>query len=310
MGKGSDVPAQSRTVDVLWRCSVDRWEQSLKQLCILLLLTLTLAGCKTVSLVQDVTQRRATQIVAALNTRGIPATLTRSSGSGSNYQVEVKSEYYSQAIEILNQRGLLEETPASFKELTAAQGFLPSSREMEALRMDHAMASEVSSLLEQHPAIEAARIILRMSFLKGAGEPSVSAVIQVRSGTNVTREEIGQLIMQALPGMKPANVSLTVVVPPADAQSTTLLGVANINGRVVHAPLVPFILGWRVPEDDYVGLALTMITCFVLTGVIGGVVGFLYGSFFQSRRAPSSEVHEPTVRSMKIERPKKDLLDF
>ena len=109
----------------------------MRRLIALCFLLFFLAGCKSVTLVQDITQRRATQIVAALNERGISSNALKESGSGAKYRIEVRSEQYSQAIGILNEKGLLEETPASFEELTQAQGFLPSSREMEALRMEY-----------------------------------------------------------------------------------------------------------------------------------------------------------------------------
>ena len=67
----------------------------------LVLVICFLTGCNSVPVAQDLNQHQATQIVAALNEKGISAVAARESGSKPKYSVTIRESNYSQAVSIL-----------------------------------------------------------------------------------------------------------------------------------------------------------------------------------------------------------------
>ncbi|MCB0332783.1 MAG: hypothetical protein KDD55_04740, partial [Bdellovibrionales bacterium] len=108
------------------------------QLCCLILLSLCLSGCGDVPVARGITQSQANEIVAVLSHHGIYAFADKQVGVGDSYDVEVKKSYYTRAVDLLHAKGLPAKTPERFSDLIAQKGIIPDSREVEALRLDHA----------------------------------------------------------------------------------------------------------------------------------------------------------------------------
>jgi type III secretory pathway lipoprotein EscJ len=263
---------------------------------IFLVWVILLAGCNSSPIAHDLSQSQATQIVALLNQKGIGAQASKESGSRGRFTVTVKKDKYAQAVALINEKGLPAEPELSFAELVAPQGLLPSSREVEALRLDHAMAAEVEELLQSHPAIASARVVIRMS-----------VVAQERRGHKIDSQEVVQLVLRSVPGIKPENVYVAAHPIAQDEQVDLSHGVYNENGTVIRVPLVPFLSIWRVPEDEYNTLAIALIFCFLVVGVIGGVFGYWYAFGYSNRQHADNDMPEIRQRVLKVERIRRDL---
>lgn len=243
---------------------------------------LLLVGCSDRPVAEDMTQRQANRIVAVLNQHGISAVADRGRGGRARYTVSVESGVYSQAVAILHERGLLEEPEIGFRELVAQQGLIPSSRKIEALRLDHAIALELEETLRSLPGIEEAKVLVRLHSVDRDQSPGVSVVVQHLPEHSPAEAELLDLVQRGVPGVEATGVHLAIHQAPSKSLVQLGGGVFMEKGTVVHVPLVPFLAAWRVPEDDYVGLALTLVGCLLGIGAIGGLIGFWFGYYKKS----------------------------
>ena len=283
-------------------------KQRLLRLLLATALVLFCVSCSSVPVAKDLSQRQANEIVAVLNSVGINSIAVRdSSGGRVKYTVEVRKGFYSQAVGILHEKGLPEED--LFTEMIEQKGIIPNSREVEALRLDHAAAIEIEQLLHNHPGVSSARVIVRLNSLKENAPASVSAIIQERAQQNLNRDELTAIISRTVPGIAPENVS--VWVSPADTTEmiTGKFGVLNQKGKVITVPLVPFLLAWRVPDDDYDEIALALISFLLIMGLVGAIIGYWFASFQKSKLSFHDELPDAMPRALRIDRPGKDMTE-
>lgn len=241
-------------------------------------------ACGSVPVAEDVSQTQATEIVATLNQSGIYALASKESGGRGKYTVEVKRSFYSQAVALLHEKGLPGERKPTFNEMVAQNGIIPNSREMDALKLDHALATEIEEMLQNHPGVASARVIVRLNFLKSAQQPAVSVVVQQREGASATSESLAPLITRIVPGVQAENVTVTTVPTLGDREGGATEGVLNDGKRIIRVPLAPFLFFWRVPEDDYGHIVIVFFACLLMIGLVGGIVGYWYGYYQQSKQ--------------------------
>ncbi|MBN8548294.1 MAG: hypothetical protein J0M12_03140 [Deltaproteobacteria bacterium] len=273
----------------------------------LLLLCLLLSGCNTVPVAEDVSQTQANEIVAILSDHGISAMASRESGGKAKYTVEVKRSYYSQAVSLLHEKGLPGERKSSFNELISQNGLIPNSREMDALKLDHALATEVEEMMQNAPGIASARAIVRLNFLKNEQQPAVAVVVQSRPGAVVKPEDLVTLISQIIPGIQKERVTVSVSSAAETEKLSGSEGVFNDNGRVLRVPLAPFFFFWRVPEDDYNQIALLLFACIAVVAGVGAVFGYWYGYYQHSKQYFDTTLPEVVPRAARAERARREI---
>jgi type III secretory pathway lipoprotein EscJ len=235
-------------------------------------------ACGTSPVADDLSQREANQIVAALQSRGVDSTPEKERGAKGRYSVVVSSSDLSKAASLLAELSLPAERKASFSELVASSGFLPSSREVESLRLDRALAAELEDLVMGHPAIAAAHIVVRShSVAAQAGAASISVVAQKKAGAEVAPETIRDVVARSVPGVQgDAVVVLLSEAPRITEPSGAAEHVANA--------LTPFLVFWRVPTSEYNGLAGLFIGLLVLVAGMAGVGGYIFGQYALSKQ--------------------------
>jgi type III secretion protein J len=245
--------------------------------CALLLL---ITGCGSSPVADDLNQREANQIVAVLRDSGIDATTEKGRGSKARYTVSVASSKFGEAVSLLSKLGLPGEKRASFAELMAPSGILPSSQGVEDLRLDRAIASEVEDLLEGHNGISSAHVVVRSHSINSGADSSVSLVIVKKEGSTVVESDIRQVVGRAVPGVRAENILLAISQAPSSNVTTT-----GTSG------LVPFLIYWKVPESEYTRLAFLFVALLALVAAMAGIGGYIWGQFSATRsaEAPSSE---------------------
>lgn len=273
------------------------------------LLLLVFAGCGKTTLVDNTSQKRAMQIVVALYKHGLSATTSRETGGQDRYRVEIDENHYAQALAAIERDGLLDDPAPSFEELTASSSFFPASREVEALRMDYALAVEMKRVLEEMPGIERAQVLVRKRF--GSKEetiPSVSILLRTTPEAIVDEHAVRDLAHRSVPGLADDRVFITKEQLGSPSPSGSQTGALNDDGSISYVPLVPFIFKWRVPKDDYTGFALLFLSCFFLIGVVSVMFGYMVGQI-RGRRQRIHEGGETLTLGNRNERPKRDLLE-
>lgn len=242
-----------------------------------LMLCLSMAlsqGCGSSSVADGVGQREANQIVAVLGEHGISATTEKTRGGKGRYSVIVPSSHFGAAAALLSAMDLPADRGASFEELLAPSGLLPASKEVEDLRLDRAMASEIEDLLLTHGGIASVGVVVRSNSKLGGEPPSVSIMAQTTQGSTVSPEQVRELVGRAVPGLKASDISLVVTER-----------IERVGGTTGENPqgLVPFLRYWKVPKDQYNGLALLLIGLFSFVACLASLGGYIYGQFSANR---------------------------
>jgi type III secretory pathway lipoprotein EscJ len=253
-----------------------------------LALLVCVTGCDGVPIVEDVSQEQAREVVAVLNAEGIHASANRKTGGGGKYSVEVSQKHYVKANDLLHARGLPRPLKATFEELVAQKGFLPRSREMEALSLDHALALQVEEMVSHNPAVVKAKAIVRFNSVPEGGEKGVSVAVQERSPGRVSRDEITEISRRVVPGIRPDQVWFSV----HKSEETGGKEIAKGERRV---PTAPFLFGIAdVSEDDHVALSFTFIGSIIIVAFAGGLVGYWYGlTYSATKPEPESATRMP-----------------
>jgi type III secretory pathway lipoprotein EscJ len=265
----------------------------------LIIVVLSIIGCGSTPVANDLSQRESLEIIAALRERGIEATSSKERGGKGQYSVVVSSSEFGRAASILHSLGLPGEHKASFSELVAPSGILPSSKNVEDLRIDRARAAEIEDLLKGYPVVSKANVLVRYQALENSATPSVSIVVQKRAEASLDLSQVKQLVARAIPGIKDEDVVVSVT-DVVSSKAATPEGEAAPSGA-----LVPFLVFWRVPEGDYNGLALIMIGLLVSVSLMAGLAGYIFGQYTVARQNETRhfEPLEGGLRREQIEGP-------
>ena len=247
---------------------------------------LVCSGCAPQPIAQDLSQIQAIRIVALLNNNGIASTLTKEAGGRGKYVVRVKESRYLEAITLLQKFDLPAVEAPGLEEMTAQRGLLPNSRQLEDVRIDHALAVELQQLLENLPAVQSARVVVRLHSGE-AGKPQVAVVVRTSGERDLPDAEVVQLTQQSIPGLQPAQIHVAVHQGIGLGFGGTSLGTQREGGSVVSVPLVPFLF-WQVPQgvDSELSLAVTIL--FTLVLMAGAAIGYL-AAYQRNRRGRAND---------------------
>ncbi len=251
----------------------------------ILLAVLVLTACESAPVAEHVSLPEANEIVSELSGQGIAAAVEKERGAAGRYLVSVRQSLYAEAAAVLRERQLPRPARESFASVVQPHGLLPNTRELEALRVDYALAVQLEELLATLPAVDSVRAVIRSSFGPSPEGPSVSVIIRERREQFVDRQAVLQTIARVIPGISEDRVRLDVAQASHSAGPLSAAGTIQSGGRVMSVPLTSFVARFRIAEEDYNGLALVFIGCILFVGVIGGCVGYWYGRYLQLQRA-------------------------
>ncbi len=235
--------------------------------CCPLIFAAFLLGCNEVPVAQDLNQAQAHAVIAALADSGIESTAQRGKGSKGTYAVELSSNDYARAIQVLRDAGLPGEVRPSVAELLSSDSLLPPGREIEMLKIDRAVAGEIEELLVSHPSVVSARAVVRSaSLIDNNLPPSVSLVVTVREA--IAEDQLKELVRQIASGVTAENIS--IVLENARPKTTT---------KANEAPrLVAFLFFWKVPQSEIFGLNMAVFGMVLVIGIIAAGLGFASGT--------------------------------
>lgn len=242
----------------------------------LVILTLSLAGCGTTPVADDLAQREANEIIAVLRDRGIDGTVSKGRGSG-HYSVSVASGNYGEAAAILSRLGLPGERKPSFQEMTATSGIIPSSRAVENLRLDRALAAQIEELLQARSDVYSASAVVRRHVV-GNEKPSVSVIVQRQPEATLSVDEVREISAHSVLGVGKDDVFVSISDAPRFKDAKTH------GAQVGGSDLVPFLLVWQVPRDHYNSLAGVVVVLMVIVSALAGLAGYIIGQFAWIRR--------------------------
>lgn len=228
-----------------------------------------LGGCSSAPVADDVAQREANEIVAVLDRHSISASLVKARGAKGRYSVIVAEGDFPEAAAVLSRLGLPADKRPSFQELIGGNGIIPPSREVEALRLDRAIASELEDMFRVRTDIASVSVLVRMHSRESNERPTVTVVTQSSDGEQLDVAEVREIARRAVPGIQSDDVYVTVAQLPDEIRN-------NANGS---EKLVPFLRLWRVPEGDHSGLVSLVVFLVGFSSILAGLAGYILGQF-------------------------------
>lgn len=228
-----------------------------------------LTGCGSAPVADDVMQREANQIVAVLGKHKIQAHLVKARGSKGRYSVLVPESDFPVAAEVLTRLGLPAEKKPSFQDLTGGNGIIPPSREVEALRLDRAVASELEELFRARSDVASASVLVRMHSREANERPTVTVVIQRAGAAELDISAVREIARRAVSGIQNEDVYVSI----AEAADQVEPHKSTSEG------LVPFLGVWRVSAEDHGGLVALVVLLVCFSGVLAGFTGYILGQF-------------------------------
>jgi type III secretion protein J len=201
----------------LVRSSLPRWVQRV----LVLLVALLLTACEA-ELYNNLDQRQANEMIAALQQRGIPA--QRVAVKGGQYTVVVDKGRFAESIAVLKEAGLPKQEFQNMGQVFKKDG-LVSSPMQERAQMIFALSQELSRTVSEIDGVLSARVHLVLPEndpLRQQLVPSSASVfIRHRSSTPVGNlvPQVKMLVANGVAGLSYDKVS--VVLVPVDSQKAS-----------------------------------------------------------------------------------------
>lgn len=246
-----------------------------------------LSGCSSAPVADDVGQREANEIVAILSGHSIEASLVKARGTRGRYSVVVQESDFPRAAGVLSRLGLPADKKPSFQELTSSNGIIPPSREVEALRVDRAIAAELEELFRARSDVASASVLVRMQSRQLTDRPTVTVVVQQSGSTALDVNEVREIASRAVPGIQRDDVYVSVAEPHESARTQAGQGTS----------LVSFLGMWRVPAEDHSRLVAVVLLLVAFSGVLAGFAGYILGQFNWLNKGGASSLSRPKPAS-------------
>lgn len=254
------------------------------------LLSFILTACSDQQeLATNLDSHQSIDLVVALKGVGISSARERSSaGNDSRYTVAVASADYLRALQVMHEYRLPADRTERFDVVTAPQGLVPNTPEMNHLRLDHALALEVERVVGSLPGVLDAKAVVRTSLNPDGAPPSVALVVRYLSSSGTipfATEEIKKLVMKTVPGtdgdaimINASRVFLPVVAPAEGGDDPSHPG----NAAYIQLRPFPFrvVASERLKAYAQIGTLLLGAT---FSGIILGAA-VVYSTKRQPRR--------------------------
>jgi type III secretory pathway lipoprotein EscJ len=265
--------------------------------CILLCLCLgSFSACERVQVAEDLNQQEAHEVINVLSQAGIQSESERGrGGSSAKYSVGVGRSDYTAAIKLLAQNSLPRERGLSFSELIEPKGLIPNSREIEALRVDQAIARQLEELIANKAGVLSVKAAVRMHFSGGeSAGPQVALVIRQTSKASVNSVMLVPIIQSMVPGIPVENIRIDLSEAESTQSDYARYGIKTSAGGIIAVPLVPFLF-WNIPGDEHYAMAVTTLALLGAAILLGALFGYYYAFYVALKRSTSGEMRSTRI---------------
>jgi type III secretory pathway lipoprotein EscJ len=161
--------------------------------------------------------------------------------------------------------------------MTATSGIIPSSRAVENLRLDRALAAQIEELLQARADVYSASVVVRRH-VAGAEKPSVSVIVQRQPGATLSADEVREIATHSVLSVAKDDVFVSI------GEAARFKDSAVVADKTTGSDLVPFLLIWQVPRAHYNSLAGAVVVLMVIVSALAGLAGYIIGQFAWIRR--------------------------
>jgi type III secretion protein J len=218
---------------------------------------LGLAGCTREELLHGLDERQASEVLVALDERGLAGAKVREDGADERWRVEVDRGDAARAHRILADRDLPRARPPGVAELFGKGSMVPTPTEEHALLL-HALSGELARSVESLEGVVAARVHLGLAQPdplrpQERVAPRASVLVKCRAtacaAVRALEPGLRAMIAGAVEGLEPGAVALVVAEaadtpPPAPAparRAGLLVGLAMLAASAAAALALPSV---------------------------------------------------------------------
>jgi type III secretion protein J len=218
---------------------------------LLLSLVLLLGACSSkTTLLRDITERDANEIVAVLYMRNIDATKT-SDAKGKSFNVMVAQSELPKAVAALRAVGLPRESRPSLNDVFKSSGFAPTPFE-ERVRFTYGISQELERTISYMQGVLTARVHVvipeKSRRKENQGTPSASVFVSYDETVNFELEvpKIRKLVTESIEGLSEDNIQVVITPERVDLTKIVATPVANVAGVRIHQDDIPLFSGFVI----------------------------------------------------------------
>ena len=265
----------------------------MRHLWLLLILMLLCCACNEEEVTDAISHKQANEILCVLGEQGIPASIEKKGrGKGDNYYVKVKRNRVLEALNVLREKGLFEESDElseQYKNICKEGGlFAVHTAEDSAMCADRVLELKIESNLKEMVGVISAKASVRQKTAKDASDESVHVSLKTRGENKISEEDAKKLIKGIVPNIDENRIAVSLSYIASTKQQFSLVGMNSVNGEVIVKPLVPFLGYWSIPESDFSSLSISISVALFLALLIGAVTGYML-SLMKRRTINSDE---------------------
>lgn len=254
-------------------------------------------SCNSENLLHDLSQKQAIEIVSLLNANKIEAAVEKGRGQNS-FIVKVSSSSYHEAMSLLKKNDLPKEEQISYRELISKRSLLHNSRDIDAIRLDRALAIEIEETLMGISSVKDAKVIVRKKFIDDNETEGIAVVLNIYANTPFKIESVKEIIKNVVPGITAERTSITVnkVLP-----DVVISDKGNTSNNEPNAQkLSPFLM-WELPEKYASQIILSTIAFIVLSLVVGLIFGYSFASVSNKKSESLDYLPDPEIMSLNFD---------
>lgn len=219
----------------------------IKHCLLLLCLLLPLWGCaERVSLFEALNQEEANEIYSTLLEAGLPA---EKSANKQGFFITVPKQMSSEALRILEKRGLPRDKKTSIGEVFKKEGMISSPLE-ERARYLYALSQEVEQTILRMDGVLSARVHIVLPERTTPGEPlspsSAAVFVKYAEGASfpVYIPRVRELVFKSIPGLAgDAQSAVTITAVPSEAKVDNCIPLMWYGPLAMHADDRFYFLG-------------------------------------------------------------------
>ncbi len=281
-----------------------------RSICSLFFLLLILASCTSdQSIVNNIDEREANEIVVFLASKGIPSQKIEAATTGAaaaqtqlKFSISVPQDQSTQAMALLNQYGLPRRQGTNLLELFAGGGLVSSDRE-ETIRYQAGLAEELSSTIRKMDGILDASV--QISFppaettpVPGVTPPKITAAVYVKhqgvmeDPNNHMEVKIKRLMAGSVNGLSYENVS--VISDRSRLADITLQPQAEMIGAKALNQSYVKIWGVILTKGSLMRFRSIFFLLIFFIILLAAAVGWLLYKFYPIIRKKEQEIAPPS----------------
>lgn len=216
-----------------------------KKLCLALMAVALTACSSKETLLRDLSERDANEIVAVLYTNAISSD-KQADAKGKTFTVTVDKSELAKSIAVLRAVGLPREARPSINDVFKSSGFAPTPFE-ERVRFIYGVSQELERTLSYMNGVMNARVHVvipeKVSRHQTQAIPSASVFISYDDRTNFELEipKVRKLVAESIEGLSQDNIEVVATPTRVDLSKLATTPVTNIAGIRVHQDDFPIL---------------------------------------------------------------------